>query len=228
MTNGSITCYSCGQPGRKSSECPSKDKKKKKKGNRWCSHCKSKSHNTGVCRKKDSAKTMSDDKSDKRDASFAFRVTVDNFDSVKEDSLLVDTGATAHILNDKSKFLKFDKDFKPENHYIELADGSRACSVVSAKGRAKIILHDVEGVGHDFFLEGALYIPSYRQNIFSVQSAINKGSAINLTPNSAELSAPDDTKFAILGSFPNMGSCIISTAQFLVVEHKLPRHGIEY
>lgn len=194
--NGSVTCYSCGQPGHKSPECRSKDKKKKK-GNRWCSHCKSKTHNTDVCRKKDSAKTVSDDKSDKRDASFAFKVTVDNFDSVREDSLLVDTGATAHILNDKSKFLKFDKDFKPENHYIELADGSRACGVVSAKGRAKIILHDVEGVAHEVFLEGALYIPSYRQNIFSVQSAINKGSAINLTPNSAELSAPDGTKFAI-------------------------------
>ena len=136
---------------------------------------------------------MSDDKSEKRDASLAFKVTVHNFDSVRENSLLVDTGATAHFLNDKSKFLKFDRDFKPENHYIELADGSRACGVVSAKGRAKIILHDVEGVAHEVFLEGALYIPSYRQNIFSVQSAINKGGAINLTPNSTELSAPDGT-----------------------------------
>ena len=163
--DGSITCYSCGQPGHKSSECRSKDKKKKK-GNRWCSHCKSKTHNTDVCRKKDSAKTVSDDKSEKRDASFAFKVTVDNFDSVRENSLLADTGATAHILNDKSKFLKFDEDFKPENHYIELADGSRACGVVSAKGRAKIILHDVEGVAHEVFLEGALYIPSYSPEYF--------------------------------------------------------------
>ena len=61
----------------------------------------------------------------------------------------------------------------------------------------RIILHDVEGVAHEVFLEGAFYIPSYRQNIFSVQSAVNKGGAINLTPNSAELSAPDGTKFAI-------------------------------
>ena len=175
--DGSITCYSCSQPGHKSSECRSKDKKKKK-GKRWCSHCKSKTHNT------DSAKTMSDDKSDERDASFAFKVT-DNFDSVRENSLLVDTGATAHILNDKSKFLKFDEDFKPENHYIELADGSRACGVVSAKGRAKIILHDVEGVAHEVFLEGALFIPSYRQNMFSVQSAIGKLYYLNSTISSS-------------------------------------------
>ena len=121
MANGSVRCYSCSQPGHKSPECRSKDKKKKK-GNRWCSHCKLKTHNTDVCHKKDSVK---------RDASFAFKVTVDNFDSIRENSLLVDTGATAHILIDQSKFLKFDEDFKPENHYIELADGSRACGVVS-------------------------------------------------------------------------------------------------
>ena len=43
-------------------------------------------------------KTVSDDKCNK-DASFAFRVTGYNFNSVRENSLLVDTGATAHILN---------------------------------------------------------------------------------------------------------------------------------
>ena len=120
-----------------------------------------------------------------------------NFNLLRENSLLVDTGATSLILNDKSKFLKSDEDFKPENHYIELADGSRACGVVSAKGRAKIILHDVGGVAHEVFLKDALYIPTYKQNIFSVQSTINKESTINLTPNSAELSAPDGTKYAI-------------------------------
>lgn len=134
---------------------------------------------------------MSDDKSHKKNALF---VTVDNLYSVRENSLLVDTGDTAHILNYKSTFLNFDEDFKPVTHYIELADGSRACGVVSANGRANIFLHDVEGVAHEVFLEGALFIPSYRQNMFSVQSVISKGSAIKLTPNSAELSAPYGTK----------------------------------
>ena len=167
--NGSVTCYSCGQPGHKSPRCRSKDKKNpKKESNRWCSHCRSKTLNTEVCRKKDMAKTVSDDS---KDASFAFKVTVDNFNSIRDNSLLVDTGATAHILNEKSKFLKFDDKFKPENHYIELADGSRACGIVSAKGRAKVLLHDLEGVPHEVFLEDALYIPSYKQNIFSVQGS---------------------------------------------------------
>ena len=75
--NGSVTCYSCGQPGHKSPQCRSKNKKNpKKESNRWCSHCRSKTNNTEVCRKKGTAKTVSDDS---KDASFAFKVTVDNF-----------------------------------------------------------------------------------------------------------------------------------------------------
>ena len=79
--------------------------------------------------------------------------------------------------------MKFDDKFKPKYHYIELADGSRAYGIVSAKGRAKVLLRDLEGVPHEVFLEDALYIPSYKQNIFSVQAAVNKGGAVNLTPN---------------------------------------------
>ena len=209
--NGSITCYSCGgKPGHKSPECRSKDKKKKG-NNRWCNHYKSKTHNTDVCRKKDAVKTVSDDKCNKKDASFAIRVTVDNFNSIRENSLLVNTGATAPILNDKSKCLKFDDEFKPENHYIELADGSRACSVVSSKGRTQVILHDLEGIAHEVFLEDALYIPSYKQNIFSVQAAIDRGSAVNLTTNFAELNAPDGTKFAKFGKLYYLNNTVPSS-----------------
>ena len=68
---------------------------------------------------------------------------------------------------------------------------------MSAKGRAQVTLHDVEGNVHKVFLEDALYVTSYKQNIFSVQAAIDRGSAVNVTPNSAELNTPDGTKFAI-------------------------------
>ena len=122
-------------------------------------------------------KTVSDDK---KDTLFAFKVTVDNFNSAIESSFLVDIGATANIINGKSNFLKFEDEFKPENHYKELADGSRLCGVESAKGRAKVVLHDVEGVAHEVFLEDALYKPNYSQNIFSVQAAIGRASAVNL------------------------------------------------
>ena len=121
--------------------------------------CRRRTTQTYAIRK--SVNTVSDSKCDEKDASFAFKVTGDNFNSSRENSLLVDTGATAHILNDKSKFLKFDE-FKPENHYIEYGNGSRASGVVSAKGRAQVTLHDVESNVHNVFLEDALYVTSYK------------------------------------------------------------------
>ena len=54
-------------------------------------------------------------------------------------SLLVDTGATSHIINDKSKFVDFDQEFNPRAHVIEFADGSKA-NVVLGKGNAKVNL----------------------------------------------------------------------------------------
>ena len=76
-------------------------KNTKKENNRWCSHCRSKTHNKEVCRKKDTAKNVGDDN---KDYSLAFKLTVDNFNSIRDNSLLLDTGATATILNDKSTF----------------------------------------------------------------------------------------------------------------------------
>ena len=66
-------------------------------------------------------------------------------------NLLVDTGATSHIINDKSKFIAFDDfdgNFDSSSHVIELADGSKA-NVVTGKGVAKVELYDVNGSSHD-------------------------------------------------------------------------------
>ena len=48
---------------------------------------------------------------------------------MKTPALLVDTGATSHIVNDEELFINIDKSYVPENHYIELADGSKTNSV---------------------------------------------------------------------------------------------------
>ena len=85
----SITCYTCGAPGHKSSQC---DKKK----NQWCNICKNKSHNTNRCRKKnrDNVNKTRDD-----DHHFAFKI---NYEDVKIEgsahTFLVDCGATTHIV----------------------------------------------------------------------------------------------------------------------------------
>ena len=45
-------------------------------------------------------------------------------------------------------------------------------NVVLGRGNAKVKFYDINGNLHDVFLNNALYIPSYNQNIFSVSVAV--------------------------------------------------------
>ena len=111
-------------------------------------------------------------------------------------NLLVDTGATSHIINDKSKFVDFDKDFNANAYVIELADGSKA-NVVLGKGNAKVKLYDVNGNARDVMLNSALYVPSYQQSIFSVHAAVERGASVSLGKDAKQLQCPDGTTFEI-------------------------------
>ena len=171
------SCFKCGKKGHKKSECWSKTKAGGKSG-KWCNHCKTKSHETKECRansnKNESAKKAEDQKeksSEKNDEhAFAFRVSDSSGKSINS-NLLVDSGATSHIINDKSKFVTFDSN--SNSHVIELADGSKA-NVVTGRGEAKVKLFDINGSLHDIILHNALYFPTYQQDIFSVNAAVKK------------------------------------------------------
>lgn len=113
----------------------------------------------------------------------------------KPNALLVDCGATTRIINDESKFSKFDHKFEPEKHYIELADGTRSNNV--ALFDVEITIMDTTGKRVNVTLKNALYIPTYPQNIFSVQAATERGASVSFNPDSAELLYKDGTKFNI-------------------------------
>lgn len=124
----------------------------------------------------------------------------------------MDTGATSHIINDKSKFVDFDKKFDPGTHFIELADGSRA-NVVLGKGNAKVKLYDVKGNVQDV--------------IFSVPAAIDKGASITLGKDAKTFRAPNGTRFSIkqqgrLFYLNNVSSQINATT--LMEWHKIMGH----
>lgn len=50
-----------------------------------------------------------------------------------------DCGATTHVVTDNSKFIRFGNDFKPGNHHIEFADGSRTNNIVLKEGILKLL-----------------------------------------------------------------------------------------
>lgn len=193
---GNITCFACGQRGHKADSCGSKAKNKL-----WCSFCKTTTHTDKACRRKPretTVKHMSSDGDNCDLQSFAFKLDADSDNELSQvNSLLVDCGATAHVVTDASKFVQFDKQFNPKKHYIELADGTKANNVALEKGGVKLILNTSDGKRVDAELQNALYVPSYPQDIFSVQAATEKGSTVVFRPDSAELITSDGTRFDI-------------------------------
>ena len=66
--------------------------------------------------------------------------------TAKDDPYLVDSGCTAHIVNDDKNFIDVDPKYKPENHVIELADGTRTQSDAKKKGSVLVTLTDENGI----------------------------------------------------------------------------------
>lgn len=208
-----VVCYSCQKPGHKKYECPLLNNKNNGSSsssgnnnysNKWCHNCSKNNHNTNECRRKKpnnySAKNVNDSSNNPQSHGFAMKVSdydKVNYADVNVKNLLVDCGATSHIITDKDKFITFDKYFDPSSHYIELADGSRSNNLVYGKGDASVVLNDDEGCAHNVLLKNALCIPSYSQDIFSVRSAVDQGVSVAFTPESSDLVTENGTRFNV-------------------------------
>ena len=197
MKAAPVVCFACSQAGHKAFQCPNKERGRGRghhgrgglrgRGNRY--------GNRGSMQNTAKSFDQFDD-----DHSFSFmtsEVSSDNLHNFNE-CLLVDSGASSHVINSESKFLKFDKNFDPSSHYIELADNSISNDVVKGRGDAQMKITDEFGVERNITLHDALFIPSYKQNIFSVRAATERGALINFSSDRSELFASDGTKFEIV------------------------------
>ncbi|CAB4044624.1 myosin heavy fast skeletal muscle, partial [Paramuricea clavata] len=186
-----MTYYGCGKEGHLVRECPAKSEKK------WCNYHKSTTHSDSTCRSqqksKDQAKQVSEKENTSKDEhSFAFKVNDEATGNINRMGMLVDTGATSHIVT--TDILKqIDMTFKPSKHYIELADGTRASNIALKRGDAKVFLKDTNGKCVKTVLKNALYIPSYPQDIFSVKAATSNGAELRFAQDTGELTLEDGT-----------------------------------
>ena len=112
-------------------------------------------------------------------------------------SLLVDSGASSPIGNDHSKFIEFQEDFTPDNHLVELADGTVQC-FAEKKGTMLIHLRDDQGNLCSLQLKDTLYCPTFPQDIFSVKSATKKGAIVILCDNDSRMIMKNGTVFPIV------------------------------
>ena len=89
---------------------------------------------------------------------------------------MVDCGATTHMINDATKFKTVGKSFRPEDHKIELADGTKVSRMAKMRRDAEVYLLDNKGRQVKTRLRQALYIPSFPQNIFFGQISYSQWS----------------------------------------------------
>lgn len=192
------TCYRCRQKGHVIRDCP-----EKAEATKWCNFHKSTTHSDDECRRhqqrKDKTKqaTFSDQsETTEGEHSFAFGIYDITTRRNNPKGLLVDTGATSHIVTTDT-LKRVDGTFNPAEHSMELADGTKTKNIAVKRGDAEVILKDVNGKQVKTVLKDALYMPSYPQDIFSVKAATSNGAELKFHQGHSELVHKDGTTFTI-------------------------------
>lgn len=189
----SVTCYKCGVKGHKARKCYKRV---------WCNQCKNSTHAEFLCKKRgdrDGARKFTDEQDSDQD--HLFKAEHSEFgspsDNVKKKGIMVDAGATSHIVNDIQKFKNFDSSFRPETHSVELADGTKCSGMAQQRGTAEVYFLDDTGRHHRAQLRNALYMPSYPCDIFSVSRATDGGATVTFKRGNSRMVTKDGSRFDI-------------------------------
>ena len=149
--------YCCRQKGHLIKDCPEKSEATER-----CSYHKSTSHTDGECRmhqqQRDKTKhTAFSDQTELTVEEHSFAFHVEDRTSQRHNNpkgLLVDTRATYHIVT-KNSFKRVDRTFRPTEHYMDLADGTKIRNIAVKRGTAEVTLKDVKGRNVKVILKNA-------------------------------------------------------------------------
>ena len=100
-------------------------------------------------------------------------------------------------MNDQTKFISFDGDYLPENHYVELANGMKINDLCQGRGTARVDIRDTNGKLRSAVLSNVLYVPTFPFNIFSVKSATKNGAVFTFGGKTGMMRSPNGTNFPI-------------------------------
>ncbi|KAF6034114.1 hypothetical protein EB796_007576 [Bugula neritina] len=161
-------CLSCGSTNHSTREC-------RLKSQLTCNFYHKNGHVESICFQK--KKTQSAlHTSTPQPTNFTFTATLTHAGTTTHKSLkqnltrhklLVDRGATYHIINDKSHFTSYDSDFDSSKQYLQLADGHSSNTLAIGRGVAEYILLDDNNTPHTAKLTNALLAPEFPTSLFS-------------------------------------------------------------
>ena len=116
-----------------------------------------------------------------------------------KNNILVDTGASVHVICNKSYFTKLNMNQNSEISFLEMADGTKSSNIIVGIGLVKLPILDIDGQKSHILLNDALFVPSFSKNILSVSQAIKKGYSFNFNNIGNEVMvSPDGNIFKII------------------------------
>ncbi|KAL6461003.1 hypothetical protein MHYP_G00309690 [Metynnis hypsauchen] len=183
-------CFICEKMGHRAKDCRNKDRKTQRK-------VANKQNSNKVAITADAEQrtfcVKERHESINKEETFVLRVSEWQPHETQQQGLLVDSGASAHIITDENAFIRFDETFQPKNHVMQLADGTRITGSVLKRWNAQFELTDCNRKVARVKLTDALLIPGYPQNILSVDAAASKGARFNFEKNNNKMVLPDGT-----------------------------------
>ena len=76
-----------------------------------------------------------------------------------------------------------------------MADGYQSQDAVKGIGKAKEVLVDSNGEEHEILMNNVLYVPDFKENIFSVYKSIQNGHTVTFSPKGSTLTTKKGTVF---------------------------------
>ena len=175
--NGS--CNACGKNNHFTKDCRNRSQLK-------CTFCLREGHVESVCfakKRGDKRSTATANVcSDTTDYTFHVHDYVSKCYNITNAStdIVVDCGATSHMVNDPALFISYDDSFTQNAHILELADGTTSNELVTARGDASITIRDTLGKDHTVRLKNALLVPSFPNTLFSVAAATKHANNVSV------------------------------------------------
>lgn len=159
-------------------------------------------HAEGLNTKMMQRKLLKDKKTQRMNKPLCLKSVITFHLTILKKKLMVDCGATSHIIIEKHKFTRFDESFDLKKCYTELADGSRKNNVALKCGDVEVYLQDSQGRCS----VDALFISTYPQAVFSVTAATADDAKVMFKKRGKMSSVP---KSEVYFTSRNMRECII-------------------